>query len=224
MTACYLGNMPTFLSEERSTEEIVRDARYHHTALLADPHTQHLAAAVKLRIEALRKAAELADSADGVRLEKQALRNRAEFAHDDVQRACELEIFASVRKDRSLPPYRDVYPGGFSGLIALQGAEQEREVVKMCEALSSHHPELAKKYKKDLLKLAAEATAAESALRQADTDASHAFVAEVRARGELLEQLRRNEGALISLFPGDKARIRLYYRDRRRPKKEPAQP
>lgn len=212
--------MPTFLNEERSTEEILRDARYHHAALLADPTTQHLAAAVKQRVEALRKAAGLADAADSLRQEKQALRNLAEFVHDDAQRACELEVFAAVRKDRAQPAYRDLYPDGFSGLIARQGADQEREVVKMCDALTTHHPELAKKYKKDLLKLAAEATAAEVALDQAETDASHAFVAEVRSRSELIEQLRRNEGALITLFPSDKGRIRLYYRSRRRPKKE----
>jgi hypothetical protein len=136
--------------------------------------------------------------------------------------ACELEVFAGVRKDRSLPAYSNVYRLGFSGLIALAGAEQEREVVKMCESLATEHPELAKKYSKNLLKLAAEATTAEKALLQADTDATHAFSGEVRGRVALNEQLRRNEGALISLFPTDKARVRLYYRTRRRSKKDAA--
>ena len=214
--------MPNILSEERSTQEIVRDARYHHAALLADPDTQHLAPAVKQRIDALLKAQAQSDAADALRQEKQALRNRAEYVHDDAQRACELEIFALVRKDRSLPAYSNVYRIGFSGLIALAGAEQEREVVKMCESRASEHPELAKKYSKNLLKLAAEATAAEKALLQADTDATHAFAGEVRGRVALNEQLRRNEGALISLFPTDKARVRLYYRTRRRSKKDAA--
>ncbi len=214
--------MPIILSEERSTQEIVRDARYHHAALLADPDTQHLAPAVKQRIDALLKAQAQSDAADSLRQEKQALRNRAEYVHDDAQRACELEIFAQVRKERSLPAYSNVYRLGFSGLIALTGAEQEREVVKMCESLATEHPELAKKYSKNLLKLAAEATAAEKTLLQADTDATHAFSAEVRGRVALNEQLRRNEGALISLFPTDKARVRLYYRTRRRTKKDGA--
>ncbi len=214
--------MPIILSEERSTQEIVRDARYHHAALLADPDTQHLAPAVKQRIDALLKAQAQSDAADSLRQEKQALRNRAEYVHDDAQRACELEIFAQVRKERSLPAYSNVYRLGFSGLIALAGAEQEREVVKMCESLATEHPELAKKYSKNLLKLAAEATAAEKTLLQADTDATHAFSAEVRGRVALNEQLRRNEGALISLFPTDKARVRLYYRTRRRTKKDGA--
>jgi len=214
--------MPNILSEERSTQEIVRDARYHHAALLADPDTLHLAPAVKQRIDALLKAQAQSDAADALRQEKQALRNRAEYVHDDAQRACELEIFALVRKDRSLPAYSNVYRLGFSGLIALAGAEQEREVVKMCESLATEHPELAKKYSRNLLKLAAEATAAEKALLQADTDATHAFSGEVRGRVALNEQLRRNEGALISLFPTDKARVRLYYRTRRRSKKDAA--
>ena len=215
--------MPSILSEERGTKELVRAARYHHAALLADPLTEHLAPAVKTRIEALVKAESQSDAADAVHQEKQALRDRAEYLHDDEHRACELEVFAGVRKDRSLPEYRAVYVLGFSGLIALAGEEQEREVVKMCAALEKEHPEVAKKYKKNLLKLAAEATAAEKALRQADTDASHAFVAEVQARSTLVDQLRRNEGALISLFPRDKKRVRLYYRVRR-PKKDARSP
>jgi hypothetical protein len=211
--------MPNILSPERGTAEIVRDARYHHAALLADPLTTHLAPAVKTRIEALLKAEQQSDAADALRQEKQALRNRAEYLHDDAQRTCELEVLAVVR-DRALPAYRTVYIGGFSALVALTGEEQEREVVKMCAALETEHPELAKKHKKNLLKLAAEATAAEKALSQADTDAVHAFASEVQGRAVLTEQLRRNEGALISLFPQDKARVRLYYRDRRRPQKK----
>jgi hypothetical protein len=181
--------------------------------------TTHLAPAVKTRIEALLKAEQQSDAADALRQEKQALRNRAEYLHDDAQRTCELEVLAVVSKDRALPAYRTVYIWWFSALVALTGEEQEREVVKMCAALETEHPEVAKKYKKNLLKLAAEATAAEKALRQADTDASHAFVAEVQARSTLVDQLRRNEGALISLFPRDKKRVRLYYRVRRPQKK-----
>ena len=92
----------------------------------------------------------------------------------------------------------------------------------MTPAFTAEHPERGKKYSKNLLKLAAEATAAEKALLQADTDATHAFAGEVRGRVALNEQLRRNEGALISLFPTDKARVRLYYRTRRRTKKDGA--
>jgi hypothetical protein len=129
----------------------------------------------------------------------------------------------AVVRDRALPGYRTVYIGGFSALVALTGEEQEREVVKMCGAMETAHPELAKKHKKNLLKLAADATADEKALNQADTDAVHAFAAEVQARAALIAQLQRNEGALISLFPQDKACIRLYYRDGRRFQRSPHQ-
>jgi hypothetical protein len=84
---CYWTGMPSILSEERGTKELVRAARYHHAALLADPLTLHLAPAVKTRIEALLKAESQSDAADAVHQEKQALRDRAEYLHDDEQRS-----------------------------------------------------------------------------------------------------------------------------------------
>lgn len=216
--------MAQILDEQRGTGEIIRDARYHHAALLADPATQHLAAAVKQRVERLQKAEQATVAADGLRLEQQALRARAEFLHDDLHRGCELEVLVVVRKDRSLPAYTAVYRDGLSALISLVGEEQEREVVKMCDALQAEHPQIAKKYKTDLLKLAQQASAAQKALLQAETDATHAFVAEVSARKDVSEQLRRNEGALLSLFPLDRNRVRLYYRDRRKLKSKTNRP
>lgn len=216
--------MPQIRSEDTSTAEVLRDGRYHHSALLADPEAAHLAAPIKQRIETLVKARTETEAADAVRQEKQALRDRAEYLHDDLHRACELEVLGLVKKNRAATAYRQTYRQGFSGLIALSGEEQEREVKEMVKGLEAAFPDLGKKYKKDLLKRAADAAAAARALAEAETGAAHAFAAEVLCRGELARQMRRNEGALLSLFPDDKALVRLYFRNRRRPAKDEPTP
>lgn len=204
--------MPRIRDENTGTEELLRDARYHYAALLADPDTSHLAAAVKKQMDALQQAEAASQAADLASLEKQALWDRAEYLHDLRQRVLELAVQGAVAKNRRAPAYAEVYPHGLSDVVALAGEEQERRVGQLVSKLAQHHPELNKKYGKELEKLAQEATAAEKAQREAESAAEHAFLDVRAARGELSRQLRRNEGALISLFPGDRSRIRLYYR------------
>lgn len=214
--------MPRIRDENTGTEELLRDARYHYAALLADPETAHLAPSVKRQMDALQAAEADSQAAELASLEKQALWNRAEYLHDTRQRVVELMVQGAVSKNRRAPAYAELYPHGLSDVVALSGEEQERRVGQLVSKLAAHHPDLHKKYGKELEKLAQEATAAEKAQRQAESAAEHAYLDVRAARGELSRQLRRNEGALITLFPGDRARIRLYYR--RTPKPRPADP
>ncbi|MBL9004381.1 MAG: hypothetical protein JNJ46_09050 [Myxococcales bacterium] len=204
--------MPRIRDENTGTEELLRDARYHYAALLADPETAHLSASVKKQMDALQQAEAASQDADLVSLEKQALWNRAEYLHDQKQRVLELWVQGAVGKNRRAPAYAELYPHGLSDVIALSGEEQERRVGLLVSKLGQHHADLHKKVGKELEKLAQEATLAEKAQKEAETAAEHAYLDVRAARSELSRQLRRNEGALISLFPGDRARIRLYYR------------
>lgn len=214
--------MPRIRDENTGTEELLRDARYHYAALLADPETAHLAPGVKKQMDALQRAEAQSQAADLLSLEKQALWNRAEYLHDQRERVLELSVQGAVGKNRRAPGYSELYPHGLSDVVALSGEEQERRVSQLISKLAQHHPELHKKVGKELEKLAQEATAAEKAQREAESAAEHAYLDVRAARGELSRQLRRNEGALISLFPGDRSRIRLYYR--RTPKARPEEP
>lgn len=218
--------MAAIRDEKTSTPELLRDARYHYAALLADPDSEHLAPAVKRRIEDLSTARATTQDAEFVRLEKQALCDRAEYLHDNLHRDCEIEVLAAVKKNRTVPGYRTIYPQGFSALIALSGEEQEHAVTNMLKGLAQMQPAIAKRYEKDLAKLAAAATKAEKDRSKAESEAEHLFSAEVLARTELFRQLRRNEGALLALFPDEKARLRLYFRSqsRRRDKDEAETP
>ena len=215
--------MPRIRNERTGTEELLRDGRYHYAALLADPESAHLAQAVKKRLDALAQAAQDATDAEFLRIQQQAMLDRAEYLHDSLQRTLELFVLGAVRKNRRAPAYAEVYPEGLSSLVALVGEEQERSVTRLLQKLAVHHPELHKKYAKELAKLAADAATAEKALNQATAAEDHAFLDELSARGELSRQLRRDEGALISLFPDDRTRVRLYYRTKSRRPEAPAE-
>jgi hypothetical protein len=204
--------MPRIRDERTGSGELLRDGRYHYAALLADPETAHLAPAVKKQLDALTQAEATTTAAELARLECQALANRAEYLHDQKQRTVELIVLGATAKNRRAVAYQQVYPQGLSGLVALSGEEQEQAVTQMVAKLVTHHPDVAKKHGKELQALAAAATAAERAVKSALASEGAAFLDEQAARGELKRQLRRNEGALIMLFPEDRARVRLYYR------------
>jgi len=214
--------MAKIRDERTGTDELLRDGRFHYAALLADPEAAHLAAAVKKKLDALGQAQAATQAAELQRLEKQALAVRAEYLHDRKHSSVELLVLGAVARNRRAPAYQDVYPHGLSMLIALSGEDQERAVTGMLDKLATHHPELHRKYGKELQKLAADATAAEKGLKDAQVQEDRAFLAEQSARSELSQQLRRNSGALISLFPEDPSLIRLYFR--KLSKKRPTPP
>lgn len=217
--------MASIRNEKTSTEELLRDARYHYAALLSDPDTAPLADAVKKRADALRKVTAATLDAEEMRVEKQALRDRSEYLHDGKHRELELEVLLAVKKARDLPAYRRVYPLGLSALIAESGEAQERATVAALKGLSTEHPALHKRYGKVLTDLAAAAAAAEREWLQAESDAAQAFSGEQLARIDLVRQMQKNEGALTAQFPGERARVRSYFRNRKRSgEAEPAAP
>lgn len=204
--------MPRIRDEKTGTNELLRDGRYHYAALLADPETAHLAPAVKKRLDGLTQAKAATSAAELSRLESQALLDRAEYLHDRGQSTVELLVYGAVQKNRRAAAYHELYPHGLSALVALSGEEQERAVGGLLTKLAVHHPEVHKQHGKTLAKLAADATAAEKAQKTAATAEAQTFLDETSARAELYRQLRKNEGALIALFPEDLSRVRLYYR------------
>lgn len=207
-------------NEQTGTEELIKDGLYLWAALYADPETEHLSKTVRQAIDQLKRADLLTREAEEVAVEKAALLERAEYVHDDLHRQAELDVLKSVKKNRKSDGYRSVYPHGLSSLIALSGKEQEREVEAMVKNLEVKYPELAKQYKKDLLDLAKKASQSEDAWLTAQAKAEQAFQDERLQRATLVRVMQRTEGALLSLFPGDRARVRSYFRDLKRPRRE----
>lgn len=206
--------------EQTGTDELIKDGLFLWAALLADPETEHLQKPLRQGIDGLKTADQATRAAEEAEVEKASLLERAEYLHDGLQRECELDVLKRTKKNRKAEGYRRVYPVGLSGLISLSGKEQERAVEGMLKALEIEHPELAKQYKKDLAELAAKATQAEEAWQAAEARAAQAFQSERVARALLVRTMQRSEGALLSLFPGDRARVRSYFRAYKRSRRD----
>lgn len=210
--------------ERTGSEELIKDGLFLWAAVLGDPETEHLGKPVRQGIDGLKVADQATRGAEEAEIEKAAHLERAEYLHDALQRECELDVLKRTKKDRKAEGYRRVYPSGLSGLIQLGGKEQERAVEGMLKALEIEHPELAKQYKKDLAELARKAAQAEEEWQAAEAKAEQAFQGERLARAGLVRVMQRTEGALLALFPGDRARVRSYFRDTKRPRREDPAP
>ena len=211
-------------SEQTGTEELIKDGLFLWASLLSDPETEPLAKAVRQEIDKLKTADLETREAEEAQTAKWAQLQRAEFGHDDLQRECELDVFKAVKKDRKADAYRSLYPDGLSALVQLSGKEQERAVQGMLKGLLAHHPDLAKQYQKELSALARKATQAEDDWAKAQALAAQAFQGERLARSRLVRAMQRTEGSLLAQFPGNRTRVRSYFRDHRRTRdSEPAE-
>ena len=202
--------------ESSSTTELLRDSRYHRAALTSDPQTVDLAAPVKKVAALLKSRRDEHDEAEDLRAEHLAILIRTDLELDEKLRVVELETLAAVGKNRQDPRYQATFSRGLSYVIALRGTDEALEVRAIHKALAGHLPELAKRHGKALEALAANTEVAEAKWRQSVIEAGAAAVAEQLARGELVLQLRKNEGALLSIYPGDKRRVRSFFRTVRR--------
>jgi hypothetical protein len=202
--------------EDSATAELRRDAVFHGAALLADKDTGHLASAVTSVVADLKSAADAAEDAETKRVVALARLARADFELDESLRQFELDLQKATNKDRKHPLFRAALPNGLSAVVSLRGAEQHEEVERISKVLEKRSAELAKAYSKELLRLSKAAVDAETAYVKASTAASAAFGEEVLARTSLVRQLQKNEGALLSLFPGQRRRVRSFYRPTRR--------
>lgn len=144
------------------------------------------------------------------------LYDRAELGLDGRVRKLELELLAIVDGRRGDERYREVFPRGASLIIAMRGAEESAALENVLKALQSAQPALSKRHDADLRKLAQAATEAEKALLKAEAAADQAFTSELAARRGLVRQLQKNEGALRSLFPGDRTAVRSFFRPAKR--------
>ena len=203
-------------TERTSTVNLLRDGTYHYAALLSDPATKDLAGAPKKAIDKLRKQRDASELADEAAIVAGAVLDRCEFELDLLLRRSELEVLGAVDKKREALDYRAVLPNGFMALVNLTGAEQAREALDYQAALAKTFPEISKKYGKALSSGAEALDSAETAWKEAVSEQARANADEVMARAELTRTLRKSEATLMGMFPGDRARVRSYFRKTRR--------
>jgi len=198
--------------EQTSSLELVKDARYHHAAVLRDPRAKHLAPAVKTCQVGLKGRFDARLEAEGVQIEKFALFIFTDLELDAYIRKVELEVLAAVDKIREDARYEAVLPDGLTGIVSLRGADEARAVGLLNKELARHFPDIATRHAATLTALAEATTLAEEEWKQAEVDAGQAMTHETIARRELVQQLQKNEGALMILYPGQKRRVRSYFR------------
>ncbi len=203
-------------TEGTSTNEILRDARFHYAAVESDSNARSLGDAVAQDIAALKGKRNASEDAEEQRLAALAALLRSDFDLDAALRATELEVLGAVAKNRAAAQYKAVFPQGLSALIRLRGADEAREVRASIGKLKEAFPEIAAAHAAELDALAQASIDAEQAWKDSETQAARVFADEVIARTELVRQLQKNEGALTALYPGERARVRSYFRPTRR--------
>ncbi|MBN1612406.1 MAG: hypothetical protein JW940_37595 [Polyangiaceae bacterium] len=144
-----------------------------------------------------------------------ALLDRADYELDQACRTVELEALALVGKDRSAPEYRALFPDGLAVLVALRGTAQVRKVEQMVGTMRERAPDLGARHAQTLLELASKMVAAEKTAADAHQGYAEAFAKERLLRFDLVRQLRRNEGALTTVYPGNRALVRSFFPRRR---------
>jgi len=211
--------------ESSSTNEILRDARFHRAALVSDPGASHLESSITKDMDALKKRRNASEEAEEKRIEALANLLRVDFDLDEQIRATEVEVFGAVSKNHADPAYKAVFPKGLSAIVGLRGEDEAREVRAVLPKLKEHFAKISAARHGALEKLATASTDAEKKWKDAETEAAHVFADEVIARTELVRQMQKNEGALLALYPGQKGRVRSYFRPtRRRGAQDPSPP
>lgn len=205
-----------------STEMHLFDSRFHRAALLSNPETLSLADAVLGYEQGLRTARGVREEKEELEMVALAALYRIDFDYDEKIREAELAVFAKVKKKRDNPSYKRVFPKGLMAVTALRGADQQRTVSAMLTDLLAEYPEIHATYGADLTSLGDQSVQAETAYLDAVAVSAQSFGLEVAARTALVRQLYKNEGALLGLFPRQRAKVRTFFRPSKKAAKKQA--
>jgi hypothetical protein len=203
-------------SERSSTAQILQDSRYHRAALTAHPKTEHLVTPLKDAEDELRKARLATEHSEDERTGRLAVLLNVDFELDDLVRIVHLKVLIATSKERTHPLYRACFPNGLSALVGLRGTAQAREVKGLIGVLREQEPNIAKEHGAELERLADASVEAENEWRDSEAEVGRVFGLERIARAELIRQMHRSEGALLTVFPGQKRRVRAFFRPTRR--------
>ncbi len=201
--------------ENSSSEELLRDSRYHRKALASDPHTSQFSTALQPAEKLLRAAQAARQANEDQRADELAVLIRTDYELDERLRTAELDVLKAVDRNRESEVYKAVFPKGLAAITAMRGEEGARAAQAVAVVMRRHLPAVAEAYAAELEKLAAATLQAEQAWKVADAAVQTAFEEERSARRELVKRLRQNEGVLISLFPGKRSLVRTFFRPTR---------
>ena len=199
-------------SDKDGTDNHLRDSRFHIAALRADPAAKRLIDRTVKADKALRDARSHSEDLDGERLDAWALFIRSDVDADALCSKISLGLLELVGNDRSAKEYVGCLPHGVTDLTSLRGAEQATAMVELGKNLKKYAAALAKKYGAALSKSAKDTSDREEEWKAAEVAYGSAFAEERIARTGLVEQLRKNEGALRETYPGQAKVVQSFYR------------
>jgi hypothetical protein len=198
-------------SDKASSERLLRYARYHLAALKADPLAAQLAEASQVEVTALTQRHRSRLEAEDQSAEAAARLGRAEFDLDEAVRRVELEVLASVGKNRDSDEYRATFPQGLTAFVAARGEAQVRKVQALVAALRARIPNLGESRSPELDQLGAKLIETERSAKTS-LDALTTITLEERlTRTNLVRQLHKNRAALGVLFPQDRRRVASFF-------------
>ncbi len=198
--------------ESTGTNQILLDARFHAAAVSADSKTKHLGEPVKKGMTLLKTKRNVAeDHAEG-RMDGLAVLIRGDVDLDEGVEDLEIDVYKAAGKDRNSSLYKGIFRMKLAKLLKLRGVAETSEVRALLDRLKEKLPVLWKTHAPDLLVKCKTVDELEAASHAADATAGRFFGDEVVARKELVETLRKSEGALTVIYPGKRKRVRSYFR------------
>lgn len=198
-------------NESRSSERVTAYAEYHLASIAASPETADLVPDAQTAVDNLSTRVRTREDAERAERRAQALLVRKDSDIDDATRKTELAVLAASGKNREHPGYRACFAKGLSALVALRGQKQADATKQLGSALADYFPDIAAQHAAELTRLADEAVAAETAVREAQLARGTARNAEEIARSELVQQLHKNRGALRVLFPRNRRKVASFF-------------
>ncbi len=209
--------------ERYSTDQLIKDSRFHRAALEADPKVIGLEPEVRALEDRLRTAQTSTENAEYERMKRLAIFTRTDFDLDWEVRQVEMDALKAVHKKRQAAEYKAVFPKGLDGIIELRGEAESNAVRTMRSALGDNLPDLEQEHGETLEVLCAASAAAEREWKASEQKYAETFAKEVKARVELTRLFHKHEGELLRAYPAQKDRVRTYFRSRPTTQEEPQQ-
>ncbi|MBI3183286.1 MAG: hypothetical protein HYZ28_14200 [Myxococcales bacterium] len=208
--------------ESTSSAELRKDGVFHRAGVNASSKTKHLAPPVKSQCDDLKGKWLATQDAVEEELVAQANLAQAEVEAQDEVRVMELDLLRRTGKRREEPQYKGLFPKGLVAALEPRGKEQADELNALAKRLDAHAPALWKQYGKSLKQLAQKLLDDNAQKEAAEQEVAQAEIAERLSRAALVKVMQKNEGSLLTLFPGDKRKVRSFFRPVKKSPKKPS--
>ena len=200
---------------KKSSIELEKDARYHKAAVGAEPALRHLQPRIAAPYADLKSARRVREDAEDFVVEKLAIRNHADATLDDEVRSIAADAKIRDRRDATLGLFKALFPDIKPSVLVRLPLDEELKAVGLLGDALGDLPAGDPTREAHLVDLATFAVGLDDAVvahGDAETEVSRRKRVEEAAQSAVEDALGQNEGAILELFKGNKARTRRYFR------------